>query len=74
VAQTLLALHFQRRLAPLLAVLTLLLAVGAVYGGFHYAIDASCGLLLGTGAVLLAPHAYRWLGGRWRAAPEMGGA
>jgi membrane-associated phospholipid phosphatase len=74
VAQTLLALRFQRRLAPLLAVLTLLLGFGAVYGGFHYAIDASSGLLLGTGAVLLAPHAYRWLGGQWRVATGASGA
>ena len=65
VAQTLTMLRFHRRLTPLLGVLTVLLAVGAVYGGFHYAIDAACGLLLGTVAVLVAPAAYRALGGRW---------
>ena len=65
VAQTLMALRFQRRLVPLLAILTGLLAVGAVYGGFHYAIDASCGVLLGILAVLLAPRMWRALGGSW---------
>jgi membrane-associated phospholipid phosphatase len=65
VAQTLIAWRFQRRLAPVLTVGTLLLAVGAVYGGFHYAIDAACGAALGVGTVLIAPHVYRALGGRW---------
>ena len=65
VAQTLTMLRFERRLVPWLAPLTVLLAVGAVYGGFHYAIDAVCGLLLGALAAALAPAAYRALGGRW---------
>ncbi|HSJ13080.1 MAG TPA: phosphatase PAP2 family protein [Longimicrobiales bacterium] len=66
VAQTVIAFRFLGRLAPVLGLLTLMLALGAVYGGFHYAIDAVCGALLGGLAVLLAPHAYRVLGGRAR--------
>jgi hypothetical protein len=41
---TLSALRYLPRLAPLLVVLTAGLAAGAVYGGFHYAIDALAGL------------------------------
>jgi membrane-associated phospholipid phosphatase len=48
-------------------VLTILLANGAVYGGFHYATDAFFGLVLGTIAVLIAPRAYDLLGGTWGA-------
>lgn len=65
VAQTLTMLRFERRLVPWLAPLTLLLALGAIYGGFHYAIDAVCGALLGGLAVLAAPALYRALGGNW---------
>jgi len=65
-AQALTALRFQRRLSPWLALLTLLIALGSVYGGFHYGTDAIAGALLGTAAVLLAPVAYRVLGGSWR--------
>jgi membrane-associated phospholipid phosphatase len=65
VAQTLTAVRFQPRLAPVLGILTALLALGAVYGGFHYAIDAACGLLLGSLAVMIAPALYRRLGGEW---------
>jgi membrane-associated phospholipid phosphatase len=68
VAQLLIMYRFHRRLTPVLAVLTLLLAVGAVYGGFHYGIDALCGAVLGGLAVLAAPAAYRLLGGDWRGA------
>jgi rhodanese-related sulfurtransferase/membrane-associated phospholipid phosphatase len=48
---------FRERLAaaPWLAVLTTLLAVGTVYGGFHYAVDAIAGLALGLAAALAAP-------------------
>lgn len=65
VAQTLTMLRFERRFVPVMAVLTVLLALGAIYGGFHYAIDATCGLLLGILAVLVAPRVYRALGGSW---------
>ncbi|HEX6941257.1 MAG TPA: phosphatase PAP2 family protein [Longimicrobiales bacterium] len=58
-AQTALAVRFLPRLAPWLAVLSAGLAVGAVYGGFHYATDAIAGLLLGLLVVGMAPAAAR---------------
>jgi membrane-associated phospholipid phosphatase len=47
-AQTVIAFKLLPRFAPVLAVMTVLLAVGAVYGGFHYAIDATAGAALGA--------------------------
>ena len=55
------ALRFAPRVAPLLAVFTLGIALGAVYGGFHYGIDATIGLLVGVGLALLAPPTWRAL-------------
>jgi len=43
------------RAAPWLAVLTTLLAVATVYGGFHYAVDAVAGVALGVAAAVAAP-------------------
>jgi membrane-associated phospholipid phosphatase len=48
VTQTLIMMRFMPRLTLPLAVLTLGLAAGAVYGGFHYAIDALAGAVLGA--------------------------
>jgi membrane-associated phospholipid phosphatase len=48
VTQTLLLLRYRRRLGIVLAGLTLLLALGAVYGGFHYAVDALAGAAVGA--------------------------
>ncbi|HSL72813.1 MAG TPA: phosphatase PAP2 family protein [Longimicrobiales bacterium] len=62
VAQTLTAFRFLPRLAPLLALLTTGLALGAIYGGFHYATDAVVGALLGAGAWFAAPRIRRALG------------
>jgi membrane-associated phospholipid phosphatase len=55
VAQTVLAFQFFGRRAVGLAIITVGLALGAVYGGFHYAIDAVAGAALGltTSAVAL---------------------
>ncbi|MEX2526313.1 MAG: phosphatase PAP2 family protein [Gemmatimonadota bacterium] len=47
VAQTLLALRHQPRLGAVLAVATVGLCFGAVYGGFHYAVDMLAGVILG---------------------------
>jgi membrane-associated phospholipid phosphatase len=60
VAQTLFATRWQPRLAWALALATVLLALGAVYGGYHYAADVLAGLLTGgaTGAAFL----LRWRG------------
>ena len=68
VAQALTMLRFRRRHASWVTVLTVLVALGSVYGGFHYGTDAIAGALLGTAAVLLAPAAFRALGGTWRLA------
>lgn len=50
------------RWAPVLLVLTIGLAVGAVYGGFHYATDAAAGLLYGLLLFAAAPALARRLG------------
>lgn len=63
VAQTLIVWRYMPRLTPIFALLTLGLALGAIYGGFHYATDAVAGALLGVGAVLIARYVLR----RWRA-------
>lgn len=47
VAQTIACARYLPRLARLVGVLAVGLALGAVYGGFHYAIDAVVGALLG---------------------------
>ncbi len=60
-AQTLLVYRFLPRLTPVVAVLALGLALGAVYGGFHYATDALVGCALGMLLFALAPTAKRWL-------------
>jgi membrane-associated phospholipid phosphatase len=44
-----------------LLVLSTGLAVGAVYGGFHYATDAVAGFLFGLLLVIAAPTVARWL-------------
>jgi membrane-associated phospholipid phosphatase len=61
VAQTLVTARILPRLFPLLAVLTIGLGLGAVYGGFHYATDAVVGLGMGALLVALAPTAARLL-------------
>ncbi|MEX0892449.1 MAG: phosphatase PAP2 family protein [Gemmatimonadota bacterium] len=55
-AATLCLLRPLPRVAPLLVVLTLGLTLGAIYGGFHYAVDALAGLLLGGACVAAAPR------------------
>jgi membrane-associated phospholipid phosphatase len=49
------------RTAPWLALLTTLLAVSTVYGGFHYAVDAIAGVVLGATAAAVAPALRRRL-------------
>jgi membrane-associated phospholipid phosphatase len=46
--------------------LTTLIGVGAIYAGFHYAIDTIAGLALGIACALAGPVLYRRLlsGGR----------
>jgi membrane-associated phospholipid phosphatase len=53
-----------RPAAPWLAVATAGLALGAVYGGFHYGVDVLSGLLYGLTLFAIAPLlARRWGGG-----------
>ena len=48
------ALRFQRPVGIAVAVLTVGICFGAVYGGYHYAIDIVAGLLTGAVALVLA--------------------
>ena len=48
VTQTLLAFRYFGRKGVTLLVLTLGLSLGAVYGGFHYAIDVIAGVITGA--------------------------
>lgn len=48
VTQTLLALRWQPTVGAVLCVVTPLLALGAVFGGYHYAIDVIAGAMLGA--------------------------
>jgi membrane-associated phospholipid phosphatase len=68
IAQVIIVAQVWRRAALPLAVVAGGLAVGAVYGGFHYATDALAGVLLGSVTVLLAPRLYR------RIAPQRAGS
>jgi membrane-associated phospholipid phosphatase len=61
VVASLCALTFQRRLGIVVAVLTLGLAFGTVYGGFHYGVDALCGAVVGAACWLVARRAWRAL-------------
>lgn len=54
VAQTVVALRWQRPVGIGAAVVTLLLGAGAVYGGFHYLLDVLAGALLGAVAAAVA--------------------
>jgi len=53
------AWKYIRGLAPVIAVLVLLLSVGAVYDWYHYASDVIAGALLGTSLAFFVIH-YRW--------------
>ena len=59
VVQTVMAFRWQRRTAWALAAVTVLVGVGAVYGGFHYAVDMIVGAGLG-GAIGAAVLFRRW--------------
>jgi membrane-associated phospholipid phosphatase len=61
-AQTFMAFQLLKRWAPLLLILSTGLAVGAVYGGFHYATDVIAGFAYSIMIFFLAPHSARLLG------------
>jgi membrane-associated phospholipid phosphatase len=48
--QSLFALQWHRPFGALLSVLTVLLALGAVYGGYHYTVDVLAGAMVGLAA------------------------
>ena len=54
VVASLCALRFQRRVGVVVTVATAGIAVGAVYGGFHYAVDVVAGLAVGVVSYVLA--------------------
>jgi membrane-associated phospholipid phosphatase len=58
VTQTLLTMRYMPRLALPIGLLTAGLAFGAIYGGFHYAIDAVAGALLGAIVFIVARPIY----------------
>jgi membrane-associated phospholipid phosphatase len=64
VVAALCALHFQRGVGAIVALLTLGLALGTVYGGFHYAVDGIAGVAVGVAAWVLAEVAWRRLSRR----------
>lgn len=55
VAAAIVCWRWWRPTAPVVALLAVALAMGAVYGGFHYGIDAIAGAALGAGLALVAP-------------------
>ncbi len=54
VAQSIVTWRWMPRLGAIVTALTIGLALGAIYGGFHYAIDAGLGAAFGVGTTLLA--------------------
>ena len=59
--QTALTFVLLKRWAPIVLVLSIGLAVGAVYAGFHYATDAAVGLVYGLLLFVVAPALARAL-------------
>ena len=60
-AQTAMCFVLLKRWSPLLFILSTGLAVGAVYGGFHYATDAVTGFVFGLLLFVVAPRVARLL-------------
>lgn len=61
VVAALCALTYQRRLGVVIALLTVGLALGTVYGGFHYGVDALAGAVVGALCWLAARACWRVL-------------
>lgn len=59
--------RWMRPIAPVVTLLAIALAFGAVYGGFHYAIDAVVGGVFGLALALAAPRLRAMLEGGRRA-------
>jgi membrane-associated phospholipid phosphatase len=58
VMQTLMALRWQRSVGAILAVISGLIGVGAVYGGFHYAVDMMAGTVFAMIVAAVVFHAF----------------
>ncbi len=61
VVASLCALQFQRRVGVIVALATVGLTLGTVYGGFHYVVDALAGLTVGVASWLAARALWRAL-------------
>jgi len=61
VVAALCAMQHQRRIGWIAAIIAVGLTVATVYGGFHYAVDALAGLLLGVAAWMFANAVWRAL-------------
>jgi membrane-associated phospholipid phosphatase len=61
VVASLSALRYQRPVGVIVSLLTVGLALGTVYGGFHYVVDGLAGGIVGVAAWLLASAAWRAL-------------
>lgn len=59
--QTIAAVRYLRAMAPVLGLLTMGISLGAVYGGFHYAMDILAGIALGMVLGWSAPRVRRAL-------------
>jgi membrane-associated phospholipid phosphatase len=64
IAQALMALRHQPRVGRRILPIAIGLAAGAVYGGFHYGIDALAGGVVGVGAALCAGPLRRRIEGQ----------
>lgn len=54
--QTVNAYRYLKGATPIVATLTVGLSIGAVYGGFHYAVDILAGLMVGVAIGIAAPR------------------
>jgi membrane-associated phospholipid phosphatase len=53
--------RYMRRLSWLVFVIAAGIVIGTVYGGFHYAIDALAGLIIGSAGGVLGPRLHGWI-------------
>jgi membrane-associated phospholipid phosphatase len=58
-AQAIMALRSQRRIGVAVSVASALLMIGAVYGGFHYAVDMLAGAVVGLIVALVVARSVR---------------
>jgi membrane-associated phospholipid phosphatase len=61
--QSLLAIVYFGRRGVLVAIVSILLAIGAIYGGFHYAVDVLAGVALGLTVAAVGLAAVRSVDG-----------